>query len=250
MKEDKIKTTATGNSEAAQKDYIESFTPSVHRIGRGTMICAFILAFLPVVFFVLRGYGMPVSSYINVVVAVSSIGIGMWLTEPLAYWPVLGSAGTYMGYLSGNVGAMRFPVALSVQSAMEADINTPRGQVATIVGIAASIVSNLVILIIVVLTGSWLLSILPDPVIEAFAYVMPTLMGSMLLMRFDGKDGIVKGFLAGLPFLLTAFICKFLISTVLAFLATYGMAVTVAVCILVGYIMYKRDCANDAKKAA
>lgn len=235
--------------DMAQQDYVASFTPTVHKIGRITMACAFVLAFLPVIYLLLKGYGMPLSSYINVIIAVSSIGIGMWLTEPLAYWPVLGSAGTYMGYLSGNVGAMRFPVALSVQSAMDANINTPRGQVATIVGIAASIVSNLVILLIVVLSGTWIINALPAAVIEAFAYVMPTLMGSMLMMRFNGKDGIAKGILAGLPYLAVAIVCKLIITNYLTVIANYGMAVTVALCILAGYALYRRDCAKDAKKA-
>lgn len=245
MSEDK----KTMEMDAAQQDYVASFTPTVHKIGRITMACAFVLAFLPVIYLLFKGYGMPLSSYINVIIAVSSIGIGMWLTEPLAYWPVLGSAGTYMGYLSGNVGAMRFPVALSVQSAMDANINTPRGQVATIVGIAASIVSNLVILLIVVLSGTWIINALPAAVIEAFAYVMPTLMGSMLMMRFNGKDGIAKGILAGLPYLAVAVVCKLIITNYLKVIANYGMAVTVALCILAGYVLYRRDCAKDAKKA-
>ena len=49
------------------------------------------------------GYG----HYISGAIGVASIGVGMWISEPEAYWPVLGSAGTYIAYLSGNVGGMR-----------------------------------------------------------------------------------------------------------------------------------------------
>lgn len=129
--------------------------PAVHRIGRFTMAVAFILAFLPVAYFVfIKGYSLPLASYINTIVVITSIGIGMWLTEPVTYWPVLGSAGTYLAYLSGNVGGMRFPVAMNVQASLKADINTPRGQVITIVGIVGSIVSNLIILFLIVIFGS------------------------------------------------------------------------------------------------
>lgn len=133
--------TAAVNTESAEtrKVYSEEFIPQVHRIGRSTMAAAFVLAFLPVLYFVfVKGYAAPLSSYVSVIVAVASIGIGMWLTEPLAYWPVLGSAGTYIGYLLGNVGAMRFPVALNLQSVLKADINTMRGQIVTIVGIVSA----------------------------------------------------------------------------------------------------------------
>lgn len=222
--------------------------PAVHRIGRFTMAVAFILAFLPVAYFVfIKGYSLPLASYINTIVVITSIGIGMWLTEPVTYWPVLGSAGTYLAYLSGNVGGMRFPVAMNVQASLKADINTPRGQVITIVGIVGSIVSNLIILFLIVIFGSWLINVLPASVKGAFAFVTCSLFGSMILMRFSShKDGIVKGFLSSAPYLVTAIICKLLIANVFTGLALYGTAVSVGVTVLVAYIMFKAK----QKKAA
>lgn len=231
---------ATGNAESAQKDYQENFMPAVHRIGRATMGAAFVLAFLPVIYFILvKGYGLPFSTYLNVGVAIASVGIGMWLTEPLAYWPTLGSAGTYIAYLSGNVGGMRFPVSLAVQSAMKADINKPRGQVVTIVGIVASVFSNLAILFLMVLFGDWLLGVLPAPVTASFAFVMPCLFGGMFCMRFNGKDGIVKGFLRNAPYLAVAVLCKFLVVNVFSSLSHIGTAISVGVTILFAYVMFK-----------
>ena len=237
-----------GNNPAADKDYAENFMPAVHKIGRFTMIVAFVLAFLPVIYFVfVKGYSLPLASYINTMVVISSIGIGMWLTEPLTYWPVLGSAGTYMAYLSGNVGGMRFPVSMNVQASLKADINTPRGQVITIIGIAGSIVSNLIILFLIVIFGSWLINVLPAAVTGAFSFVTCSLFGSMILMRFSShKDGLVKGFLSSAPYLATAMICKFLISNVFTGLALYGTAISVGVTVLVAYIMFK---AKQAKAA-
>lgn len=225
----------------ALDDYQKNFMPKVHMIGRVTMAIAFFLAFLPVLYFYFAaGYKESPVSYLNVAIAITSIGIGMWLTEPIAYWPVLGSAGTYMGYLSGNVSGMRFPVALSVQSAMKADINTLRGQVVTIIGIVASIFTNLVILIIIVLMGGWLLGVLPNSVKAAFAYVMPCLLGSMFMMRFSSaKGGLPAGIKEDFPYLATAIIVKLLISNVFTMLAHYGTALSVGVTILVAYIMYR-----------
>lgn len=239
-------TAAPAELSAAEKDYQTDFMPRVHRIGRITMAIAFLLAFLPVLYFYfIRGYQLPLSNYFNVVVAIASIGIGLWLTEPLAYWPVLGSAGTYMSYLSGNVGGMRFPVALSVQSAMKADINTPRGQVITIIGIVASIFTNLVILLAIVLAGGWLLTVLPAPVMAAFAFVMPCLLGCMLIMRFaSGKEGFLKTTLSCLPYLVSSVGCKLIITYLLPQLATYGTAISVGVTILVAYVLYRQRLAK------
>lgn len=231
-----------GTVSGAEQDYQENFMPKVHIIGRATMALAFIISFLPVMYFVfIKGDGLPFSSYANVMLAIGSIGIGLWLTEPLAFWPVLGSAGTYIAYLSGNVGGMRFPVALSVQSASKSDINTPKGQVLTIVGIVASVFCNLIILLIVVLSGSWIMSKLPESVLAAFAYVMPCLYGCMMLMILSrNKDGVVKAAINNSPYLGTAIICKIVISNWLPQLATYGTAISVGLTILVAYILFKR----------
>lgn len=236
------------SNEAAVKDYQENFMPAVHRIGRITMSVAFVLAFLPVVYFVfIKGYSLPISSYLNTMAVIASVGIGMWLTEPLSYWPVLGSAGTYIAYLSGNVGGMRFPVAMNVQASMKADINTPRGQVVTIVGIVGSVVSNLIVLFLIVMFGAWLVEVLPAPVMGAFSFVTPGLFGSMILMRFGAHPkGYVGGFLSALPYLATSMIVKFVVSNFLPQFSTIGTSLAVGTTILVAYIMFKAK----QKKAA
>lgn len=229
--------------EAAQKNYQTQFMPKVHVIGRITMSVALVLAFLPCIYFwLVKGYTLPFSDYMNLFIAIFAIGIGMWLTEPLAYWPVLGSAGTYIAYLSGNVGGMRFPVALSVQSSLDADISKPRGQVATIVGIVASVFSNLIILLCIVLAGAGLLKLLEGTsILAAFGYVMPCAYGAMLMLRFNGKDGLVKGTIAGLPLLLTSVAVKLCITFIpaLSFLSAYGTALATGATILVGYAIFK-----------
>ena len=227
--------------DTAQQDYAKNFMPAVHKIGRFTMTVAFLLAFLPVVYFVfIKGYSLPLSSYINTMVVIASIGIGMWLTEPLTYWPVLGSAGTYIAYLSGNVGGMRFPVAMNVQSAMKADISTPKGQVISIVGIVGSVVSNLIILLASVLLSSWLISIMPPFVTGMFSFVTMGLFGSMILMRFAGHPGgFVKGIMSSAPYLGTAIAVKLVITYLLPSLAMFGTAISVGTTILVAYILFK-----------
>lgn len=244
-------TAAVATEESAMIDYQDNFMPAVHRIGQATMALAFCVSFLPVGYFVfIKGYAMPISAYLNVLLAIAAVGIGMWVTEPLAYWPVLGSAGTYISYLSGNVGGMRFPVATNVQSAMNADINTPRGQVATIVGIVASVFSNLVILLVIILAGTQILSIMPDPVKVALGFVMPCLYGSMIMMRFNPvRGGFKVGLPAFAPLLLVAMLTKVVIMNYLSFASTYATAIITGVTVLVAYIIYRVDLAKEGKAA-
>ena len=234
-------------NEAIEKDLKESFIPQVHVVGRSTMAISFVLAFLPVLYFVfVKGYAAPLSSYTTVAVTIASVGLGMWISEPMAYWPVLGSAGTYIGYLSGNVGAMRFPVALNLQSTMNANINTARGQMVTIIGIVSSVFANLVLLLGSVLAGDWLLGVLPDVVMASFSFVMVGIFGAMIVNTWNGKDGVVKGFLHYLPYYILAIALK-IISGKISFLFGWEMLVCVVGCIGLSYVFYKMDCAKDAK---
>ena len=133
----------------AEEEYTKTFIPRVHRIGRISMLAAFIAVFLPVLYFVLvKGKGMPLSTYISAGTSIVAVGLGMWISEPLAVWPVLGSAGTYMAYFAGDVSGTRVPVAIASQKAVDSDINSPRGQVATIYGVASSVIVKLLVLLV------------------------------------------------------------------------------------------------------
>lgn len=232
-------------NEAAEADYRVSFMPAVHKIGRITMGVAFILSFLPVAYFYfVKGYRLPIEMYIGGITGVVSLGLGMWLSEPEAYWPVLGSAGTYIAYLSGNVGGMRFPVATTVQKNMNADITTSRGQVVTIVGIVASVVANLIILLAIVMAGQWIISILPQVVLSAFGFCVLAMLGAMLVMNFQQRGGF-KAIVTGGPYMIVAVIAWYVCNKVFPDMFGWGMAIAVLGSIGVGYIVYR----NDLKKA-
>lgn len=237
------------NAEIAKKDMHETFIPAVHRIGRITMLIGLFLTFLPVLYFVLvKGYRAPLSGYISVAIAIASFCFGVWITEPLAYWPVLGSAGTYMGYLSGNVSGMRFPVAMSIQTTLDSDINTAKGQVATIVGIVASVFMNLGLLIIFVLAGQGIVSVLPEVIIDSFSFVTAGIFISLLVTRLNGKEGIVKGTVEALPYLIMAIASRLVFDHVPQ-VEHWKISIVVVLCVILSYIMYKRDCKKDEEAA-
>ena len=230
--------------QTPEEDYRIGFMPKVHRIGRLTMAVAFVLSFLPVAYFyVVKGYQVPISMYISGAIGVASIGVGMWISEPEAYWPVLGSAGTYIAYLSGNVGGMRFPVATAVQKNANADTTTPKGQVITIIGIVASVVANLVILLAIVLAGNWILSILPEAVLSAFGFCVISMMGSMMVMNVSTRGGL-KSLPGQLPYIIFGVVMWYICNKVLTSLMAWGMALAVGGAVLIGYFKYRRDLAK------
>ena len=236
---------AENKNLTAEQDYAQNFMPGVHKIGRFTMIVAFVLSYLPIAYFYfVKGYKAPGTMYISGLTAIAAIGFGMWISEPETYWPILGSAGTYIAYLSGNVGGMRFPVSMAVQKNVDADINTPRGQVATITGIVASVFANLVLLLITVLVGAWIIKMLPANVVHAFSYCLVAMMGSMLLMRFTmGGKSVKENLMSNLPYMAWGIFAYFLSKMVPA-LANWKTLIAVGGALIIAYFIFL----NDKKK--
>lgn len=76
-----------------REEYHQEFLPQVHKIGATTMAIALILSLLPTIYFVfIKGIEVPLSTFTSVMIAIFTFAIGMWLSEPAAFWPVLGSA--------------------------------------------------------------------------------------------------------------------------------------------------------------
>lgn len=230
-----------------EEDYSKNFLPSVHRIGRTSMVAAMVLAFLPVLYLLfVKGYTLPGGYYITGITTCVSMGLATWISEPLTYWPIMGSAATYMGYMAGNVRNVRWATVTAVQRETNSDASTPRGQVLAILGVGASVVMCLVILLLTVLGGEWLLSVLPSVVTGAFAFSICTLMGAMLMMRLDLGQGITKGFTGQILYILAGVIVKlFMDSGLFSYTITqFGALFAVVAGILVAYYAYRRDLAK------
>lgn len=237
-------------NDAVLEDYNGTYFNRVHRIGRVTMVIALFLSFSPILYmqFVL-GWSAPLASYLNVAFAIAALCVGFWLTEPFQWFPILGAASLYMGYLAGNVKNIRVPVARQLRSKYGLDAQSPKGQIITTIGCAMSVYTNLVILTGIILLGNMLISVLPDVVIEAFSYVIPSLIGALLAFRI-----VESGVLTTLKWSIPPIVIYALMSTgKIPFLTDFGMSTSIGITILIGYIVYKiqirssdKDGQNDA----
>lgn len=115
----------------------------------------------------------------------SAFGV-LWFVEPISYFPVVGAAGTYMAFLSGNISNMRIPCASMAQVAADVEPGTEKGSVVATLGMAVSIVINVSVLTIGAILGTSVLSMLPDTIKAALNYLLPALFGA-LLVQFGMK---------------------------------------------------------------
>ncbi|WP_134681789.1 hypothetical protein [Paracoccus ravus] len=187
--------------------YKTQFSPRAHLIGRMTLLIAMVVCTFPALYlsFVLGafpGIGPIVTGFLAIL---AFVGV-MWVVEPISYFPVLGVAGTYMSFLSGNIGNMRMPVVISCQSAVNAEAGSRKAEVAAVIGIAISVLVNLAFLIALVLIGGSLINVLPGPAAEAIkSYTLPALYGAVLVLFANSatRRNAMTGILAGLAIFLS-----------------------------------------------
>jgi hypothetical protein len=185
---------------ALETYYEQEFIPRAHRVGRGTLLLAMVLCLFPALYlsFVLDAWP-GISVVLAAFLAVAAfVGI-VWLVEPISYFPMLGVAGSYMSFLSGNIGNMRLPVVISCQTAIGAEQGSKKAEVAAVIGIAVSVLVNLAFLIPLVLIGQALIDAMPDAMAVALKnYTLPALYGAVFVMflgsartRTVGLTGVI-----------------------------------------------------------
>lgn len=87
-----------------------------------------------------------------------------------------------MSFLSSNIGNMRVPCAAVAQEALKVEPGSKKAELVATLGIAGSIITNVIVVTIAAIAGNSIMQILPPVVIKAFDYVLPSIFGSMFAM--------------------------------------------------------------------
>jgi hypothetical protein len=166
------------SSETIERD----FRHKIHFWGRLSIAVAFFFSFsIPFYLTFIAGYSVNTTVLIEgLLFVLGFVGI-IYFIEPISYFPVLGPIGTYMSFLSGNIGNMRMPVVGAVQSALGAESGSRKAEMAAVFGLVTSNLVNLAVLLVVIIGGTALVNMLPAPVLGAFTYAVPGIIGAMIV---------------------------------------------------------------------
>ena len=127
--------------------YSKKYIPSITKWGKGTLLLGIVLCFAPlIVVSGIFGYMPPIAAIIAGTISQISVSGAFYIVEPIAYFPILGIPGTYMTFISGNTSNMRVPCAMVAQEAADVEPGTEKGSVISTIGIAVSIIVNIIIL--------------------------------------------------------------------------------------------------------
>ena len=173
------------------------------RIGAPTNLLAAATAFIPVLWLcatydcwlalntVLTAWGMVALSF-----------GAFYFVEPISYYAALGMSGTYLSFLSGNIGNMRVPVAAMALDSTASQPGTLQAEVASTMAICGSIITNLVFTTLAAIIGAAVVSILPAFIVTALTkYAAAAIFGGTF-GNFAIKYPKIAIFAIGIPFVL------------------------------------------------
>ena len=158
-----------------------AFDKKIIRIGQITMGLTILAGFIPSLYlYFVHGVEITVNEMITAALSIFVVYGVFYPIEPLSYYASMGMAGTYMGWLAGNVGNMRVPSIVMAKESTEVEDGTPEAELVSIMGVAGSVVIHLVILTIGVFVGSAIMDSLPPIVQTALnSYLLPGIFGGM-----------------------------------------------------------------------
>ncbi|WP_096439132.1 small-conductance mechanosensitive channel [Alteribacter populi] len=171
---------STGVDEE-QSSSMETFHDKSHFWGRLTLWMVVVASLLPPLYFSFildahPGWGAIIGGLIGYA---SFIGI-MWFLEPITFYPTLGRSGTYLAFLTGNIANMCLPCSASAQESVGAEPGSRKAEIAGTLGITAASLVNILVIIAVVFSGSYIIMILPEPVEQALNLILPAIYGGVL----------------------------------------------------------------------
>ena len=155
--------------------------------------------------------------------------------EVITFTPMLGTGGSYLAFVTGNLTNLKVPSALSAMENAKVKSGTEEGEIVSTIAVAtSSIVTTLIIAIGVLLLAQLAPIINSQTLKPAFENILPSLFGGLAVV-YVSKNWKIS--LAPMLFMILLFLC------VPALSGSVGVLVPVGALISIGAarILYKRN---------
>lgn len=160
-----------------QKEY----SVQVHAYGRAWMIAALIMMLMvPVSMCIYFGVWPNPLDVLAGLLGVAPIYWVVCSIEVFTYAPMLGSGGTYLAFVTGNITNLKAPAAINAMQAAKVKPGSEEGEVISTIAIATTSIVTTLILGAGVLLFTQMQPILESPVLQpAFKMILPALFGGL-----------------------------------------------------------------------
>ncbi len=143
-------------------NYMDQWKKSSVRVGAPTNLLAAATAFIPVIYLCSAYDCWPDPSLVLSAWGLTAVSFGaFYIVEPVSYYASLGMAGTYLSFLSGNIGNMRLPCAALALDVTKSETGTIQAEVVSTMAICGSIITNLIATTAAAIVGTAIVAVLP-----------------------------------------------------------------------------------------
>ena len=193
-----------------------SYRDSVHKMGRVWILSALaMLLAVPAAICIYYNAWPPVSGVLKGLLSIVPIFWTVGVIEVFTYVPMLGTGGSYLGFVTGNLANLKVPCALNSMDRAGVQPGTEEGEVVSTIAIATSSIVTTLIIALGVLLLSQIAPVLESPVLQpAFENILPALFGALGVV-FISKDWKIA--IAPLVVMITLFLLVPSLASAVAF---------------------------------
>lgn len=154
--------------------------------------------------------------------------------EVLTYSPMLGTGGTYLAFVTGNLTSLKAPSALNAMENAGVKASSEEGEVISTIAIATSSIVTTLIIALGVAVLAFIAPVLNSPVLKpAFDNILPSLFGGLAVV-YVSKN--VKLAIVPLIFMVVLFLSVPSLASSVGVLVPVGVLITLGS----GRLMYKK----------
>ncbi|MCQ2567460.1 MAG: hypothetical protein MJ127_03545 [Mogibacterium sp.] len=215
--------------------FFEQYDKKTHVLGRVTCsICIILFVGAPFIMGIVLGAMPDLGAFARGFLAIGPVWLVSCVAEYLIYVPMLGSGGSYLAFVTGNLINMKIPCAINARDIVGAKSGTAENEIISTLSIATSSLVTIVVLALGVLLLIPLQPILQSPTLQpAFDNVVPALFGAMAFKYYKGNLRV-----AAIPVLMMTllflFVPSMLGSVSFMIIPSGGIAIAIA------YYFYKK----------
>lgn len=161
-----------------------NFNDRTHLYGRIWILTAFvILLMVPASICIYYNAWPPITAVLKGLLGVAPIFWTVGTIEVFTYGPMLGTAGSYLAFVTGNITNIKAPSALNAMQNADVKPGTEEGEVVSTIAIATSSIITTIIIAMGVILLSFLTPVLNSPTLKpAFENILPALFGGLAVV--------------------------------------------------------------------
>ena len=147
------------------ENYMNTWKKASVRIGAPTNLLAALTSFFPVLYLCFKFDCWPDMSLVLAGWGLVALSFGaFYIVEPVSYYASLGMSGTYLSFLSGNIGNMRVPCAALALDVTKSETGSVQAEIVSTMAICGSIITNLIATTSAAIVGAAVVAVLPEAI--------------------------------------------------------------------------------------